>query len=46
MDTFHAGIPEIFDDGTTGFLVDGRDVGGFADRLEALYDRAAAERRS
>src|SRR5262245_6289397 len=80
VSTFHAGIPEIVEDGTTGFLVDERDVGGLADRLErlvrdsdlrsrmgraarakmerefdnrkqveeleALYDRAAAKRRS
>jgi len=36
VSTFHAGIPEIVEDGTTGFLVNERDVGGLADRLERL----------
>jgi colanic acid/amylovoran biosynthesis glycosyltransferase len=36
VSTYHAGIPEIVDDGTTGFLVNERDVDGLADRLERL----------
>ena len=36
VSTRHAGIPEIVEDGTTGFLVDERDVDGLADRLERL----------
>ena len=41
VSTFHAGIPEIVDDGTTGFLVNERDVDGLANRLDRLIrDRA------
>jgi colanic acid/amylovoran/stewartan biosynthesis glycosyltransferase WcaL/AmsK/CpsK len=36
LSTRHAGIPEIVEDGTTGFLVDERDVDGLADRLDRL----------
>jgi colanic acid/amylovoran biosynthesis glycosyltransferase len=36
VSTYHAGIPEIVVDGTTGFLVNERDVDGLADRLERL----------
>jgi glycosyltransferase involved in cell wall biosynthesis len=36
VSTYHAGIPEIVEDGTTGFLVNERDVDGMADRLERL----------
>lgn len=36
VSTYHAGIPEIVEDGTTGFLVNERDVDGLADRLERL----------
>lgn len=36
VSTYHAGIPEIVDDGVTGFLVDERDVDGLADRLQRL----------
>lgn len=34
----HGGIPEIIDDGVTGFLVPERDVTAMADRLTALFD--------
>jgi colanic acid/amylovoran biosynthesis glycosyltransferase len=36
VSTHHAGIPEIVDDGVTGFLVGERDVDGLADRLGRL----------
>jgi colanic acid/amylovoran biosynthesis glycosyltransferase len=36
ISTHHAGIPEIVDDGTTGFLVKERDVDALADRLDRL----------
>jgi glycosyltransferase involved in cell wall biosynthesis len=36
VSTYHAGIPEIVDDGATGFLVGERDVDGLADRLDRL----------
>jgi colanic acid/amylovoran biosynthesis glycosyltransferase len=36
VSTYHAGIPEIVEDGTTGFLVNERDIDGLADRLERL----------
>jgi len=36
VSTFHAGIPEIVDDGVTGFLVSERDVDSLADRLARL----------
>jgi colanic acid/amylovoran biosynthesis glycosyltransferase len=36
VSTYHAGIPEIVDDGVTGFLVNERDVEGLADRLGRL----------
>lgn len=34
--TWHGGIPEIVDDGRTGFLVPERDVDALTDRLERL----------
>jgi glycosyltransferase involved in cell wall biosynthesis len=36
VSTYHAGIPEIVENGTTGFLVNERDIDGLADRLERL----------
>jgi glycosyltransferase involved in cell wall biosynthesis len=43
--TYHGGIPEIIDDGETGYLVPERDVASLADRLyRLLTDRALAER--
>jgi glycosyltransferase involved in cell wall biosynthesis len=43
--TLHGGIPEIIDDGVTGFLVPERDVETLAERLgRLLRDRAAAAR--
>lgn len=36
--SYHGGIPEIIDDGVTGFLVPERDVGALADRLTRLFD--------
>ena len=41
----HGGIPEIIDEGKTGFLVQERDVDGLANRLgELLADQALRER--
>ena len=36
VSTYHAGIPEIVEDGVTGFLVNERDVDSLADRLARL----------
>ena len=36
LGTLHSGIPEIIEDGKTGFLVAERDVEALADRLRAL----------
>lgn len=39
--TYHGGIPEIIEDGVTGYLVPERDVRSLSDRLErVLADRA------
>jgi colanic acid/amylovoran biosynthesis glycosyltransferase len=38
--TRHGGIPEIIDDGVTGFLVPERDVTAMADRLARLLGDA------
>jgi colanic acid/amylovoran biosynthesis glycosyltransferase len=35
--TLHGGLPQIVDDGVTGFLVPERDVEGLADRLGRLF---------
>ena len=45
VSTYHAGIPEIVDDGVTGFLVNERDVDGLADRLQRLFDDATMRRQ-
>ena len=42
--TLHGGIPEIVDDGRTGFLVAERDVGALADRLRQLRDDVGLRR--
>lgn len=39
--TLHGGIPEIIDDGDTGFLVPERDVASLADRLRRLVSDPA-----
>ena len=45
LGTYHGGIPEIIDDGVTGYLVQERDVASLADRLHrVLTDRALCER--
>ena len=45
LGTYHGGIPEIIDDGVTGFLVAERDVASLADRLHrVLTDRELCER--
>ncbi|KOH45618.1 glycosyltransferase family 4 protein [Sunxiuqinia dokdonensis] len=36
VSTFEGGIPDIVEDGVTGFLVPQRDVGALADKLELL----------
>lgn len=36
--TFHGGIPEAIEDGSTGFLVPERDVNALAERLEHLLE--------
>jgi colanic acid/amylovoran biosynthesis glycosyltransferase len=36
VSTYHAGIPEIVEDGRTGFLVNERDVPALTDRLDRL----------
>jgi glycosyltransferase involved in cell wall biosynthesis len=43
--TRHGGIPEIIDDGRTGFLVAERDVDGMAARLGQLADEPALRQR-
>ena len=43
--TYHAGLPEIVEDGETGFLVPERNVSALADRLITLVDDAALRRR-
>ena len=43
--TRHGGIPEIIDDGATGFLVPERDVAALADRLDRLVTDAALRAR-
>lgn len=43
--TYHGGIPEIIDDGVTGYLVPERDVISLTDRLyQTLIDREACAR--
>lgn len=43
--TYHGGIPEIIEDGVTGYLVPERDVDALAERLtRVLSDRALCER--
>jgi glycosyltransferase involved in cell wall biosynthesis len=39
------GVPEMVEEGSTGFLVDPEDGGGMADRLISLLDDAALARR-
>jgi glycosyltransferase involved in cell wall biosynthesis len=43
--TRHGGIPEIIEDGTTGFLVGERDVDALASALSALVEDPALRRR-
>jgi colanic acid/amylovoran biosynthesis glycosyltransferase len=38
VSTYHAGIPELVEEGVSGYLVPERDVGALADRLERLLD--------
>ncbi|MDB4989651.1 MAG: hypothetical protein JWN04_4829, partial [Myxococcaceae bacterium] len=45
LGTYHGGIPEIIDDGVTGYLVAERDVDTLSERLHrVLTDRALCER--
>lgn len=43
--TFHGGIPEIIDDGETGFLAPERDVSALSERLGRLLDDAPLRER-
>ena len=43
--TWHGGLPEIVDDGRTGYLVPERDVAALARRLEQLLADPALRRR-
>ena len=43
--TRHAGIPEVIEDGITGFLVPERDVGSLKERMIALIDDPELRRR-
>ena len=43
--TYHAGLPEVVEDGETGFLVPERNVALLADRLITLIDDPALRRR-
>lgn len=43
--TYHGGLPEIIDDGETGFLVPERDVEALADRLSRLVADPALRAR-
>lgn len=39
VSTVHSGIPELVEDGVSGYLVPERDVGALADRIVHLIDR-------
>ncbi len=39
VSTYHAGVPEVIQDGESGFLVSERDVDSLADRLKYLIER-------
>jgi colanic acid/amylovoran biosynthesis glycosyltransferase len=43
--TMHGGLPDIIDEGTTGFLVPERDVARLSERLERLIADPALRRR-
>jgi glycosyltransferase involved in cell wall biosynthesis len=43
--TYHAGLPDIVDDGTTGFLVPERHVEALTDRIRRLLDAPALRTR-
>jgi colanic acid/amylovoran biosynthesis glycosyltransferase len=38
LSTWHSGIPELVEDGVSGYLVPERDVGALGDRLISLCD--------
>jgi colanic acid/amylovoran biosynthesis glycosyltransferase len=38
VSTKHSGIPEVVEDGVTGFVVPERDVGGLAEKLQYLIE--------
>ncbi len=44
VSTLHSGIPELIEDGVSGFLVPERDAGSLADRLAFLIDNPARMR--
>ena len=41
LSTLHSGIPELVDDGVSGFLVPERDEGALVARIRTLYDAPA-----
>ena len=41
VSTFHSGIPELVQDGVTGYLVPERDVGKLADVMKTLITESA-----
>nr|MBD3620686.1 glycosyltransferase family 4 protein [Sunxiuqinia sp.] len=45
VSTFEGGIPDIVDDGVTGFLVPQRDVGALADKMELLLKNEKLRKR-
>jgi len=45
VSTFEGGIPDIVEDGVTGFLVPQRDVGALADKMEILLNDAELRKR-
>jgi len=38
ISTYHAGIPELVEDGSSGFLVNERDIAGVAAKMELLIE--------
>jgi glycosyltransferase involved in cell wall biosynthesis len=36
ISTYHSGIPELIEDGVSGFLVEEKDVEGYCKKMEAV----------